>query len=251
MTAPSFSTSDGLRVENLRVERGGQTVVHSLSLQVAPGQLVGLLGPNGAGKSTAFHAIIGLVQSRGGLIRLNGQSLERLPMFRRARAGLGYLPQEAAVFEGLTVRQNLEAVMEVGLPRRQRRDHFDRLVSDFDLEALLGQRAETLSGGQRRRLELARTLATKPQIVLLDEPFAGVDPIAIDMLRGAIRTITAAGYGVLITDHNVRETLSLVEHVVLIDQGEVLVEGPSDAVAADKLARKHYLGERFSLPKSD
>ena len=172
-------------------------------------------------------------------------------MFRRARAGLGYMPQEAAVFEGLTVRQNLEAVMEVGLPRRQRRDHFDRLVSDFDLEALLGQRAETLSGGQRRRLELARTLATKPQIVLLDEPFAGVDPIAIDMLRGAIRSIQSSGYGVLITDHNVRETLSLVEHAVLIDQGEVLVEGPSDAVAADKTARKHYLGENFSLPKSD
>ena len=137
MTAASSSTSDGLRVENLRVERGGQTVVHSLSLQVAPGQLVGLLGPNGAGKSTAFHAIIGLVQSRSGTIHLNGQPLERLSMFRRARAGLGYMPQEAAVFEGLTVRQNLDAVMEVGLPRRQRRDHFDRLVSDFDLAALL------------------------------------------------------------------------------------------------------------------
>ncbi|RZO31643.1 MAG: LPS export ABC transporter ATP-binding protein [Rhodospirillaceae bacterium] len=247
-TAASSDTGrEGLLVDGLCVTRAGRTVVHNLSLQVAPGQLVGLLGPNGAGKSTAFQAIIGLVQSQSGGISLNGQSLERLPMFRRARAGLGYMPQDATVFTGLTVRQNIAAVMEIGLPRRERPEHFEHLVEEFALGDLLDQRAETLSGGQRRRLELARTLATRPEIVMLDEPFAGVDPIAIDVLQTAIKTIQSMGYGVLITDHNVRETLALVEHVVLIDKGEVLIEGPSAAIEADEAAKKHYLGENFSL----
>lgn len=168
-------------------------------------------------------------------------------MFQRARLGLGYLPQEASVFEGLSVADNLRAVMEIALPAAERRSHLDWLLRTFDLLGLEGQRAETLSGGQRRRLELARTLATKPKVVLLDEPFAGVDPVAIEGLQAAIRKVSALDIGVLITDHSARDLLALVDHALLIDQGEVLLEGTPAVLASDETAKERYLGSNFSL----
>lgn len=235
-----------LDVQSLRVKRSGKTVVHDVSLRVNAGQIVGLIGPNGAGKSTAFHALIGLVPCQASVMALLGQDISRLAMFQRARRGLGYLPQEASIFHGLTVQNNLRAVMEIGVPRRDRAALLDRLLTDFDLNAVAQQKADTLSGGQRRRLEIARTMASRPAVVMFDEPFAGVDPIAIDGLQAAIRTIRDAGVGVLITDHNVRDTLRLVDHAILIDQGSVLIEGSPEKITADDLARKRYFGEGFT-----
>ncbi len=235
----------GLIVEDLRVKRQGKTVVHDVSLSVKPGQIVGLIGPNGAGKSTAFHALIGLIACEATTLTLAGRDLRRLAMFQRARCGLGYLPQEASIFQGLTVSNNLRAVMEIALPRQDRAACLRQLLLDLDLEAVSGQPADTLSGGQRRRLEIARTMASRPSVVLLDEPFAGVDPIAIEGLQRAIRKIQDSGVGVLITDHNVRDTLKLVDHAILIDQGTVLIEGDPATIVADDSARKRYFGEDF------
>lgn len=247
MSAMTNPAPHDFSVHKLKVRRGGRTVVKNLGFSLSPGQIVGLLGPNGAGKSSAFHAIVGLIRASAGEIRLGGRSLERLAMFQRARLGLGYLPQEASVFEGLSVADNLRAVMEIALPAAERRSHLDWLLRTFDLLGLEGQRAETLSGGQRRRLELARTLATKPKVVLLDEPFAGVDPVAIEGLQAAIRKVSALDIGVLITDHSARDLLALVDHALLIDQGEVLLEGTPAVLASDETAKERYLGSNFSL----
>lgn len=235
-----------LDVQSLRVKRSGKTVVHDVSLSVNAGQIVGLIGPNGAGKSTAFHALIGLVPCQASVMTLRGQDISRLAMFQRARRGLGYLPQEVSIFHGLTVQNNLRAVMEIGVPRRERSALLDRLLTDFDLNVVAQQKADTLSGGQRRRLEIARTMASRPAVVMFDEPFAGVDPIAIEGLQTAIRTIRDAGVGVLITDHNVRDTLRLVDHAILIDQGSVLIQGSPEKITADDSARKRYFGESFT-----
>ena len=240
-----------LKIEDLVVKRGGKTVVRGLNLSVEPGQVVGLLGPNGAGKSSAFHAIVGLIRSSAGFIRLGERSLERLAMFQRARLGLGYLPQEASVYEGLSVAENLKAVMEIALPSSERRAQLDWLLEEFDLDVIKDQGAEALSGGQRRRLELARTMATKPSVVLLDEPFAGVDPVAIEGLQSAIRNLSDQGVGVLITDHSARDLLAMVDHALLIDQGQILLEGSPSALAKDETAKKRYLGVSFSLPNDD
>lgn len=239
------ATEPMLEVQSLTVKRGGQTVVRDVSLSVQPGQIVGLIGPNGAGKSTTFHALVGLVPCQARVLSLAGQDLSRLAMFQRARRGLGYLPQGASVFHGLSVQNNLRAVMEIAVPRKDRPALLKQLLNDYGLTELAAQRADTLSGGQQRRLEIARTMASRPSAVLLDEPFAGVDPIAISDLQAAIRNIRDSGVGVLITDHNVRDMLKLVDHAVLIDQGSVLIEGSPAKITADESAKKTYFGDSF------
>lgn len=245
MTALSPTTKTGMTVQGLSVRRGGKIVVQDVSLSARPGEILGLIGPNGAGKSSTFHALIGLIESQADMLQLNGEDIRRLPMFQRARRGLGYLPQEASIFHGLSVQDTLRAIMEIALPRKERAAHLERLLADFDLGDLAKQQADTLSGGQRRRLELARTMASKPTVVLLDEPFAGVDPIAIDALQGVIRRVRDGGVAVLITDHNVRDTLMLVDRAVLIDRGSVLIEGTPPEITADETAQKRYFGDRF------
>ena len=240
-----MSTARGLLVQSLSVKRGDRGIVDDVSLSVTPGEIVGLIGPNGAGKSTAFHAIVGLIPSTAQSLTLNGVDISRLAMFQRARRGLGYLPQEPTGFHGMTVKNNLRAVMEIAVKRSERADLLARLLSDFDLEKLADQRAETLSGGERRRLELARTMASRPKVVLLDEPFAGVDPIAIEGLQAAIQKIRELNVGILITDHNVRDMLKLVDRAVLIDRGSVLIEGTPSEITADKSARNRYFGNDF------
>lgn len=240
-----MSSADGLLVQSLSVKRGGRGIVEDISLSVTPGEIVGLIGPNGAGKSTAFHALVGLIPSTAKSLTLDGVDISRLAMFQRARRGLGYLPQEPTGFHGMTVKNNLTAVMEIAVKRSERADLLARLLSDFDLEKLADQRAETLSGGERRRLELARTMASRPKVVLLDEPFAGVDPIAIEGLQATIQKIRDLNVGILITDHNVRDMLKLVDWAVLIDRGSVLIEGTPAEITADESARNRYFGKGF------
>lgn len=240
-----MSSADGLLVQSLSVKRGGRGIVEDISLAVTPGEIVGLIGPNGAGKSTAFHALVGLIPSTAKSLTLDGVDISRLAMFQRARRGLGYLPQEPTGFHGMTVKNNLTAVMEIAVKRSERADLLARLLSDFDLEKLADQRAETLSGGERRRLELARTMASRPKVVLLDEPFAGVDPIAIEGLQATIQKIRDLNVGILITDHNVRDMLKLVDRAVLIDRGSVLIEGTPAEITADESARNRYFGKGF------
>ena len=240
-----MSSADGLLVQSLSVKRGGRGIVEDISLSVTPGEIVGLIGPNGAGKSTAFHALVGLIPSTAKSLTLDGVDISRLAMFQRARRGLGYLPQEPTGFHGMTVKNNLTAVMEIAVKRSERADLLARLLSDFDLEKLADQRAETLSGGVRRRLELARTMASRPKVVLLDEPFAGVDPIAIEGLQATIQKIRDLNVGILITDHNVRDMLKLVDWAVLIDRGSVLIEGTPAEITADESARNRYFGKGF------
>lgn len=241
-----MSAVPGLLVDSLSVKRGGRGIVQDVSLTTAPGEIVGLIGPNGAGKSTTFHALVGLVRCSAKTLSLAGEDLSRLAMFQRARRGLGYLPQEPTGFHGLTAKNNLRAVMEIAVRRPARADLLARLLADFDLEGVANQRAETLSGGERRRLEIARTMASEPKVVLLDEPFAGVDPISIEGLQAAIRKIRDLGIGVLITDHNVRDMLKLVDRAVLIDRGSVLIEGTPAEITADESARKRYFGDKFA-----
>ena len=223
-------------------------VVHSASLAVARGESVGLLGPNGAGKTTIFYMITGLVQADQGTIELDGHDVTHLPMYRRARLGVGYLPQETSIFRGLTVEQNIRAVLEVVEPdRRRREEELDSLLDEFRIAHLRKSPAIALSGGERRRCEIARSLASRPAFMLLDEPFAGIDPIAVGDIQALVRHLTARGIGVLITDHNVRETLGLIDRAYIIHSGEVLMEGrPSDIVASPDV-RRLYLGEQFTL----
>ena len=238
-------TTSGLVVEALTVTRGRKGVVQGVNLRCEPGEIVGLIGPNGAGKSTTFHALVGLVPCRADRLTLNGHDLSRLAMFQRARRGLGYLPQEPSGFHGLSVRNNLRAVMEIAVERSARKQLLEHLLRDFDLEDVATQRSETLSGGQRRRLEIARTMASRPKVVLLDEPFAGVDPISIESLQSAIRRVRDSGVAVLITDHNVRDTLELVDRAALIDRGTVLIEGTPSEITADETAINRYFGDKF------
>lgn len=242
-----MSLATGLLVQSLSVKRGGRGIVDGINLSVKSGEIVGLIGPNGAGKSTAFHALVGLIPCTASKLELDGVDLSRLAMFQRARRGLGYLPQEPTGFHGMTVKNNLRAVMEIAINRSERADLLARLLTDFDLEKLAKQRADSLSGGERRRLELARTMASKPKVVLLDEPFAGVDPISIEGLQATIRKVRDLGVGILITDHNVRDMLKLVDRAVLIDRGSVLIEGTPSEITADKSARNRYFGEGFDF----
>ena len=223
-------------------------VVRNVSLTLRRGEAVGLLGPNGAGKTTTFYMIVGLIQPDAGTIMLDGADISILPMYRRARLGIGYLPQEASVFRGLTVEQNIAAAIEVVEYDRDRRAALlDELLAEFGISHLRRTPSLALSGGERRRVEIARALATGPRYILLDEPLAGIDPIAVGEIRDLVAHLKDRGLGVIITDHNVRETLEIIDRAYILHDGQVLMEGEPDAVVADHDVRRVYLGERFSL----
>ncbi len=223
-------------------------VVRSASLAVARGEAVGLLGPNGAGKTTIFYMITGLIRANHGTIEIDGNDVTDMPMYRRARLGVGYLPQETSIFRGLTVEGNIRAVLEVVEPdKAAREEHLEALLDEFRITHLRHAPAVSLSGGERRRCEIARALASRPAFMLLDEPFTGVDPIAVGDIQGLVRHLTGLGIGVLITDHNVRETLGLIDRAYIIHSGEVLFEGRPDEVVDSPDVRRLYLGEEFRL----
>jgi lipopolysaccharide export system ATP-binding protein len=227
---------------------GGRTVVKGVTLYVRRGEAVGLLGPNGAGKTTVFYMITGLINADRGRIELDGYDVTSLPMYQRARLGIGYLPQEASIFRGLTVEENVRAVLEVVEPNRRRREaDLNALLEEFNIARLRKTPAIALSGGERRRVEIARALATRPSYMLLDEPFAGIDPIAVGDIQALVRHLTNRGIGVLITDHNVRETLGLTDRAYIIYSGEVLMEGRADDIVNNPDVRRLYLGEEFRL----
>jgi len=227
---------------------GGRAVVKGVSLEINGGEIVGLLGPNGAGKTTTFSIVVGLVRPDAGEVRLGGADVTNLPMYRRARAGISYLPQEPSVFRKMTVEQNLLAILEtLDLTRAERQERADRLLSEFGLEALRDHRAYTLSGGERRRVEIARSLVVSPYFLLLDEPFAGIDPLAVLDIQAIARKLASSGIGVLVTDHNVRETLSIVDRAYIIHAGEILRAGTPLALSSDAVVKKIYLGEAFQL----
>ncbi len=226
----------------------GRTVVHGVSITVNPGEIVGLLGPNGAGKTTTFYMIVGLVRPSAGSISFKGKDVTAKPMFQRARMGMGYLAQEPSIFRKLTVADNIMAILETRkLTSRQRRQRQQELMEDLGIAGLARQMAFTLSGGERRRLEIARALVTDPAMILLDEPFSGVDPLAVYDVQEIIRSLKKRGLGILITDHSVRETLSIVDRAYLICEGRVLREGTSDFLIHDEVSRELYLGSRFSM----
>ncbi|NNM57449.1 LPS export ABC transporter ATP-binding protein [Acidocella sp.] len=223
-------------------------VVRNVSISVKRGEAVGLLGPNGAGKTTTFYMIVGLIAPDSGAITLDGAEISSLPMYRRARLGIGYLPQEASIFRGLNVEQNIMAALEVVEPDRDRREALlNELLAEFGITHLRRTPALALSGGERRRVEIARALATAPNYILLDEPLAGIDPIAVGEIRDLVSHLKHRGLGVLITDHNVRETLEIIDRAYILYDGEVLMEGKPDAVVAHQDVRRVYLGEKFSL----
>ncbi|HTO98402.1 MAG TPA: LPS export ABC transporter ATP-binding protein [Myxococcales bacterium] len=226
----------------------GRRVVDGVSFSVSPGEVVGLLGPNGAGKTTSFHCVVGLLAPDAGEVRLGEQDLSGLPLHARARMGIGYLPQEASIFRKLTVRQNFLLVLEAsGLLAAQQEAKVDELLTEFDLLRVANARGETLSGGERRRAEIARSLLADPRFMLFDEPFAGIDPIAVHDLQGLIQRLRGKGLGILITDHAVRETLGICDRAVLLVEGKVLESGTPAEIAASGRARALYLGERFKL----
>jgi lipopolysaccharide export system ATP-binding protein len=223
-------------------------VVNEVSLEVTKGEIVGLLGPNGAGKTTTFYMVVGLIRPNAGTIRLQEQDITRLPMYRRARLGVGYLAQEASVFRKLTVEQNLIAILETFVrSKEERQQRCDRLLEELNLARLRRQKAFTLSGGERRRVEIARALVTDPDFILLDEPFTGVDPIAVEEIQEILAGLKAKGLGVLITDHNVRETLHITDRAYIMNEGRILVSGDAATLVDDPIARKVYLGQRFTL----
>ncbi len=227
---------------------GSRTVVDGVSLRVERGETVGLLGPNGAGKTTTFYMIVGLVRPDGGDVRLDGVSLASLPVHLRARRGIGYLAQEPSVFRGLTVEENILVVLEAnGTPPARRRQILEALLEELGLTPLRRQRGSTLSGGERRRVEIARVLAANPAYVLLDEPFTGVDPRSVAELQDVVRYLKQRGMGIVITDHNVRDTLAITDRATVIHQGRILLEGPPDRILADPEVRRVFLGERFEL----
>jgi lipopolysaccharide export system ATP-binding protein len=226
----------------------GRRVVDGVGFRVESGEVVGLLGPNGAGKTTSFYMVAGLLAPEAGQVILAGEDVGKLPMHLRARKGLSYLPQEASAFRGLSVKENLQAVAEVlPLAEADREQRVERMLKELSIAHLSRQKAITLSGGERRRVEIARALVSEPKFMLMDEPFAGVDPLAVADLQGIIRELCGRGIGVLITDHNVRETLKICDRAYIINEGRVLVEGPPAAIAADPRARRFYLGEGFTM----
>ncbi len=240
--------SEGLIVEGLAKSYKRRPVVKNVSLTLKRGEAVGLLGPNGAGKTTVFYMITGLIAADQGTITLDGADITHLPMYQRARLGVGYLPQESSIFRGLTVEENIRAVLELVEPERPKRESVLReLLDEFSITHLRHSPAVSLSGGERRRVEIARALATSPQFMLLDEPFAGIDPIAIGDIRNLVRQLTARGIGVLITDHNVRETLELIDRALIIHEGKVLTEGTPREIVNNADVRRYYLGAGFSM----
>ncbi len=239
---------EGLEVRSIAKAYDRRAVLHDVSLDVHRGEVVGLLGPNGAGKTTCFYSVMGLVTPDSGRIFLDAEDITDLPMYRRSILGLGYLPQETSIFRGLTVEDNILAVLEVSEhDTHARRERLERLLDEFGLTGLRESPAMALSGGERRRCEIARALAADPTIMLLDEPFAGIDPISIADIRDLVKELKERGIGVLITDHNVRETLDIVDRACIIYDGQVLFAGTPDALVADPEVRRLYLGESFAL----
>jgi len=237
-----------LQAESVTKSYTGRRVVDQVNLAVNGGEVVGLLGPNGAGKTTTFHMMVGLVHPDEGKVLLNGDDLTALPIYQRARAGLSYLPQESSVFRRLTVEENLLAILEtLDLSEEEQKDRAERLMRMLGIFELAKQKAVTLSGGERRRVEIARALVLSPFFILLDEPFTGIDPIAVAEIQKIIRKLTTSGIGVLITDHNVRETLGICDRAYIINEGQVLEEGSPEMIATSPRARQVYLGEGFRL----
>ena len=247
MSGPETQTAS-IRAENLVKVFGSRRVVSGFNLQVNAGEVVGLLGPNGAGKTTTFHMIVGLIKSTEGKVLINGHDVTRKRMHQRARLGIGYLPQEPSVFRKLTVEKNIRAIVEtLPLNRTRRATVTAEHLAELGLTSLAKQKAYTLSGGERRRLEISRALVTRPQFLLLDEPFSGVDPISVAEVQRIVLSLKERGIGILITDHNVRETLRIVDRAYLIHEGRVLCEGTSDFLIKDPQSRKFYLGDDFNL----
>ena len=238
----------GLVVEGLRKSYKRRPVVRDVSVSVRRGEAVGLLGPNGAGKTTVFYMITGLIAADSGRITLDGADITHLPMYRRARLGIGYLAQESSIFRGLTVEENIRAVLELTEGSKQKREvKLRELLDEFSITHLRSSPAVALSGGERRRVEIARALAADPEFMLLDEPFAGIDPIAISDIRKLVRQLTSRGIGVLVTDHNVRETLELIDTALIIHEGQVLTQGTPQEIVSNPDVRRYYLGADFSL----
>lgn len=249
MSAPaSTNPRSEIVTQGLVKTFGTRTVVDGVSLRVRAGEIVGLLGRNGAGKTTAFYMVVGLVPATAGTVSLDGHDLTRLPMHERARHGIGYLPQEASVFRKLTVEENILAIVEaINVPRAERAERVAHHLSELSLTHLARQKAFTLSGGERRRLEIARALVTRPKFLLMDEPFAAIDPISVAEVQKIILELKTRGIGVIITDHNVRETLRIVDRAYLLEKGKVQFEGTGEALIQDDQARKFYLGEDFNM----
>jgi lipopolysaccharide export system ATP-binding protein len=237
-----------LKIEHLSKNYGRKAVLRDISLSVKQGESVGLLGPNGAGKTTAFYCITGQIQATGGQIFLNSQDITHLPFYKRARLGIGYLPQENSVFRGLSVEQNIMAILEIVERKPAKREQkLNSLLSEFSISHLRGASANSLSGGERRRVEIARALATNPKFILLDEPFAGIDPIAVNDIRELVSQLKGRGLGVIITDHNVRETLGITDRSYVLHDGKILKHGSTPEIVNDPMVRKVYLGEDFNL----
>ncbi len=237
-----LETSNLVKIYNKR------TVVKDVSFQISQGEVVGLLGANGAGKTTSFYMVVGIIRPNSGRITIDGDDLTSLPMYKRARCGIGYLPQEASVFRKMTVEENLYAVLQtLKLPKKKQTERVDSLLEDLRIQHIRKNRGYSLSGGERRRVEIARALATEPHFMLLDEPFAGVDPIAVIDIQEVINELAARNIGILITDHNVRETLGITDRAYIMNDGEILVDGTPEFIVNNELAKKVYLGENFSL----
>ena len=237
-----------IRTDNLVKTYGEGNVVNGVSVEVEQGTIVGLLGPNGAGKTTTFYMIVGIEKPDTGVVTLDGQDISNLAMFERARAGIGYLPQEASIFSKMTVEENIMAILETtNLNVAERETKMNALIEEFRIGHIRKSKGSALSGGERRRVEIARALATDPAFILLDEPFAGIDPIAVADIQGMIAHLARRGIGILITDHNVRETLSIVDKAYILAEGRILLHGDSNTIANDPIARKYYLGDNFSM----
>jgi len=248
-SSPSDHAKAILRADALRKEYRSKLAVENVSISVGSGEVVGLLGPNGAGKTTCFYMVVGLVRADAGAIYLDDRELTNAPVHERARAGIGYLPQEASVFRSLTTADNLRAILELrgDLDKSRRRDLMEQLLDEFNLNGVRDSLGQSLSGGERRRLEIARALASEPRFMLLDEPFAGVDPISVNDIKSEIRDLKRRGIGVLITDHNVRETLDICDRAYIVHEGHIIAEGNPGAILANETVRQVYLGEGFSI----
>lgn len=238
----------GLKIVGLRKSYRKRTVIQDVSIELNRGEVVALLGPNGSGKTTCFYSIAGLVAADGGQVIIDGRDVTRMPMYRRAKLGIGYLPQEVSIFRGLNVEDNILAILEIAIPdRTKRRERLEELLTEFAISHLRQARAMALSGGERRRVEIARCLAANPRYVLMDEPFAGVDPIAVGDIRTLVSDLKTRGIGVLITDHNVRETLEIVDRAYILHDGKVLMSGTTDDVVRNENVRRVYLGQNFRV----
>ena len=237
-----------IETKDLVKEYSARRVVNRVSITVEQGSVVGLLGPNGAGKTTTFYMIVGIERPDEGVVTLDGDDISSLAMYERARAGIGYLPQEASIFRKMTVEENILAILETTvLTEEERVNKMNSLIEEFRIEHIRKSKGTELSGGERRRVEIARALATDPAFILLDEPFAGIDPIAVSDIQGMIAHLAKRGIGILITDHNVRETLSIVDKAYILANGEILIHGDSETISNDPTARKYYIGENFSM----